>query len=99
MKLSEKVKNAMDKLGCSQKDLAKAAGISQNSVSRLVTGAMDAACSLDIYLPVKQALGLRGEEPPCMSSRSRPSPGPPARPKRTGRTTITKPPSWAGWRP
>jgi transcriptional regulator with XRE-family HTH domain len=65
MKLSEKVKNAMDKLGCSQKDLAKAAGISQNSVSRLVTGAMDAACSLDIYLPVKQALGLRGEEPAC----------------------------------
>lgn len=65
MKLSEKVKTAMDALGCTQRDVAKTTRLAQTTISRLVMGKMDAACSLDVYLPVKQALGLKGDEPAC----------------------------------
>lgn len=62
-KLSERVKDALSRLGQNQAELARATKKSQTAISRLCRGQYDGACPLDLYLPVKQALGLRGEEP------------------------------------
>jgi transcriptional regulator with XRE-family HTH domain len=62
-KLSERVKDALAKLGQRPADLARATGKSKPTIAKLLAGRYDGACPLDIYLPVKRALGLRGEEP------------------------------------
>lgn len=62
-KLSERVKDALSRLGQTQAELARATNKSKPTIARLLAGAYDGACPLDLYLPVKQALGLRGEEP------------------------------------